>query len=373
VLVLGVSFARDGSLRSTFPALGGRLVRVGGHLALAPGMLRSGPGQERPSVVRERAASLARGAAIAVPIVLVIGGLLASADPVFGSWFDLSRVVDDLWLIGLGAVGLLGLARAASAKDPVPDLAPAPRLGTVEVVSVLGSLCVLYGAFVAAQIVALTGGADHVLETGGLTYAEYARSGFFQLLAAASITAVVLLGLRACADRSRPAVLAVSEATVALTLAVVVVAVRRLDLYESVFGLTMLRLASTVTAVWIGLVFLLIAVAVARPGRDGRWLAPAVVLSAVAFAGVWAAADPAAVVAGHNLRRDTAGSTFDVDDAASLGPDAVPTLVAGLDDLDPTDRADLRSTLCASRTDTGRGAAYNRAEARAERALEDIC
>jgi hypothetical protein len=373
VLALAVSLAEDGSFRSTFPALAGRFARVSGHFVLGLGMLRTEPGQERESVVRERAASLARGGAIAVPILVVIGALLASADPVFEAWFDVEPIVENLWLVGIGGAGLLGLVRAASAKEPVPDLPAAPRLGTVEVVSVLGSLCLLYAAFVVAQIVALTGGADHVLETSGLTYAEYARSGFFQLLAAASITVVVLLSLRACADRSRPAVLAVSEATVVLTLAVVVVAVRRLDLYESVFGLTMLRLASTVTAVWIGVVFVLIGVAVARRRSTGRWLAPTVVFSAVAFVAVWAAADPAAVVAQHNLRRDTAGSTFDVAQAVSLGPDAVPTLVAGLDDLDQTDRRRLRSTLCARRTEAGRVAAYNHAETRADEALDDVC
>jgi hypothetical protein len=107
---------------------------------------------------------------------VVIGALLASADPVFESWFNVTPVVKNLSLIGLGAVGLLGLARAASAKEPVPELPSAPRLGTVEAVSVLGSLCVLYAAFVAAQLVALTGGADHVLETSDPTDRGYLRS-----------------------------------------------------------------------------------------------------------------------------------------------------------------------------------------------------
>jgi hypothetical protein len=373
VLALAVSFAEDGSLRSTFPALVGRLTKVAGHGLLGIGMVRAMPGEAREGAVRKRAAAVSRTVAIAVPIIAVLGALLASADPVFGSWFDLSWVVEHLWLILIGALGLLGLIRAASATRPAPELPSAPRLGTVEVVGVLGALCVLYAAFVAAQLVALTGGADHVLETSGLTYAEYARSGFFQLLAAASITVVVLLSLRACADRGRLSVLVVSEATVALTLAIVVVAVRRLALYESAYGLTMLRLASTVTAVWIGLVFVLIAVVVARRGATGDWLAPAVMLSAVAFVAAWALANPAAVVAGHNLGRDTDRSTFDVEQALDLGPDAVPALVAGLDDLDPMDRERLGSRLCAERPGTAGGLAYNRAEAKAHAARRSLC
>jgi hypothetical protein len=45
-----------------------------------------------------------------------------------------------------------------------------------------GSLVGLFGLFVGVQFVVLFGGADHVLRTTGLTYAEYARSGFWQLL-----------------------------------------------------------------------------------------------------------------------------------------------------------------------------------------------
>jgi len=62
---------------------------------------------------------------------------------------------------------------------------------------VLAGLDVLFTAFVVAQAVTAAGGAATVLETRGLTYAQYARSGFFQLVAVALITLVVLLALRA--------------------------------------------------------------------------------------------------------------------------------------------------------------------------------
>ena len=68
---------------------------------------------------------------------------------------------------------------------------------------VLGALCALYAAFVAAQLVGVSSGSRHILESQGLTYAEYAREGFFQLLWAAAITVVVLLCVRACTGRAR--------------------------------------------------------------------------------------------------------------------------------------------------------------------------
>ena len=38
--------------------------------------------------IRERAAALARGALLGGPVLLVVGALLAAADPIFRSWFD---------------------------------------------------------------------------------------------------------------------------------------------------------------------------------------------------------------------------------------------------------------------------------------------
>jgi two-component system sensor histidine kinase BaeS len=372
LLALGASFAAAGPLRSTFPGLAARLVVAAGHVGLAPGMIRGTAGDDGNSTTPARVRAIARGLGLALPVVLVIGMLLGSADPVFQSWFDPSRLLRNLVLVAVGAWILVGLARAMSATRPIALLPLPPRLGTVEVVSVLSALSALYATFVAAQLAALTGGAAHVLSTNGLTYAEYARSGFFQLLAAAAITVAVVLSLRACADRTRTSVIVVSEVTIALTLGIVVVAIRRLQLYEDAYGLTLLRLASTVTATWIGLVLLLLAATAVRRRSDGSAFAPTVVLSGVLVVAIWAAANPAAVVARTNIERSGSGASFDVDQAVDLGPDAIPTLVAGLDELTPSDATELRRKLCAERRDDD-GPGYNRSMAEADTALAATC
>ena len=56
----------------------------------------------------------------------------------------------------------------------------------------LGVLDALFLAFVAVQATVLFGGHAHVLETEGLTYAEYARQGFWQLLWVSALTLLVL-------------------------------------------------------------------------------------------------------------------------------------------------------------------------------------
>ena len=56
----------------------------------------------------------------------------------------------------------------------------------------LALLNTLFLIFVGVQFAVLFGGHDRVLETTGLTYAEYARSGFWQLLVVTGLTFVVI-------------------------------------------------------------------------------------------------------------------------------------------------------------------------------------
>lgn len=378
-VLLAASFARDRSAASTFPRLTGRLLDALGHVLAGLGALR--PQAAGPEAGPERRGLLpvVRGLALAVPVVVVVGALLADADPVFGSWFDPPSLLGHAILIGLGAWLLLGLCRAAWATRTDPQVGPAPSVGVIEATSVLAALCGLYAAFVVAQVVAIAGGANHVLATRGLTYADYARQGFFQLLGAAAVTFAVLLSVRACTERGRRSIVVLSEVTVLLTLVVVGVAVRRLDLYCEAYGLTMLRLASTVTALWIGLVFLLLAFEIARPAsrRAGAagpgWFAPTVVASAMLTVVVWAASNPASLVARTNLSRAAHGRRFDAPALLDLGPDSMPTIVARIRSLDGAQQALVRGSLCGQRLPDSDGLRYNRSVAEARRALDELC
>lgn len=239
-LAVAASFARGGSLLD-FPAaeLVVRAARAIAHgIGGAPFVASALP---RTS---GRRAAVVRGLALAVPLVFVAGGLLASADAVFASFFkatfDPASLIPHLVLWAVGAWLTGGLLRLASATAEPVSAGRTPRLGQVETCVVLGALVVLYAAFAVAQVVAASEGGRRVLRTAGLTYAEYARSGFFQLLAVAALTLLVLLVL----DNGTRVVRMLSLAAVALTLLIVASAVRRLVVYEDAFGLTMLRLSA---------------------------------------------------------------------------------------------------------------------------------
>jgi two-component system, OmpR family, sensor histidine kinase BaeS len=375
-LLLGASLGADrGGASATFPALILRLVLTAGHLVLAPGMLRQhGAGSESAAsrAARRRAAAIGRGVLLGAPAMIIVWGLLAAADPIFRSWFEAPALVSHLVLLLAGSWTVAGLARAASARQPVPALPKAPALGTVEACSILGGLCVLYAVFVAAQLSALSGAGQRILVTSGMTYAGYARSGFFELLICAAITLVLLFAVRACA--APHSVLTASCAlTAILTIGVVITAIRRLQLYEAAYGLTMLRLACLVVAAWIGVVFILTALTITRRGLPQRLLPAAVLVSALVFTIGWAVASPAAIVARVNLSRAAHGRPLDTYQVARLGPDATPALLAGLHGLPPAPAAQLRSVICAAQPAPATGAAFNMSVARARAAAHAAC
>ena len=372
LLGLGVSLGADGGgVTTTFPALINRFCLVIGHLAIAPGMFRFAAGRE--DVAKNRVTAAIRGVILGLPVMIVVGLLLAKADPIFRSWFDLAPMLSHLALIVAGGWIVVGLSRAASARDPSPAVQPVPSLGGVEASLVLGGLCVLYGTFVVAQFVALSGAGHRILVTHGVTYAQYARSGFFQLLACAAITLVVLLGVRACTDATRLVPASFAGLTTALTLGVVVVAIRRLQLYEAAYGLTMLRLACLVAAIWIGAVFLLLGATIVPRGLPSRLFPAAVIVSGLVVVAAWGISNPASIVATTDLRRAEHGHRLDVQQAAGLGPDAVPALVAGLARLDAVTGNQLRQAICVRSVREHAGTAFNLARARAADVMAHSC
>lgn len=351
LLVLAGSFASGGSvLDLTVPATVTRGVHAAFHGLTAPAFLVAGRGGR---VTSRRAAAAARGVVLAVPVLVVLGVLLASADAVFAGFFsgwNLLTPIEHGVLLVIGAWGMAGLMRLASAAPP-PSLGRVGyRLGRTEATIVLGSVVALFAAFAVAQVVAASEGGRHVIETAGLTYAEYARNGFFQLLAVAAITLAVLLGLRAATDLSdaadRRRFTALAGAAVALTLVIVGVALSRLGLYEDAFGYTMLRLYSKVFAAWIGVAFVLLGLDLAGVGRGRSWLPSAAATTGLVALLALNVVNPEATVVRHNVAFAERTGRFDPVYLTDLSDDAVPALVDSLLGLDPEARQVVLDRVC---------------------------
>jgi hypothetical protein len=375
LLTLGASIARGGSvLDLPVPQIVARTLHALAHGLAAPAFLAAPVG-------RRRSAAVLRGVGLAVPLLVVLGVLLASADAVFAGffrWWSPLTLIGHAVLLTVGAWGMGGLLRLASAEP-----APAPprmslRLGHVEATVVLASLVGLFAAFAAAQVVALSAGGRHVIATAGLTYAQYARSGFFQLLAVASITLVALLGLRGVTDLGDPArrrrFTTLAELAVALTLVIVGVALRRLDLYQQAFGLTMLRLYSSVFAAWIGVVVLLAGCALAGVGGRRSWLPAAAATTGLAVLLALNLVNPEAVVVRRDVDLTTRTERVDPAYLAELSDDAVPALVDALPHLPEPARAQILAAVCDGAEPPFHGwAALNASHRRAVDARRRVC
>ena len=116
-------------------------------------------------------------------------------------------------------------------------------------------------------------GADTLVQiTPGLTYAEYARRGFFELVFAVVLVVPVLLAADWLLDRRirRDALVfrGLAGVQIGLVLAIAASALQRLRLYHASYGLTESRFYAMVLLIWIGAMLCWLAATVLRGRRD---------------------------------------------------------------------------------------------------------
>lgn len=328
--------------------VGSLLGTVGVLWAFAPGLSWAVKGlRERARPSKDRWWPIARAVIVAVVLLVVFGALFAGADAAFADLLgglspDVS-VVDAPLRAFFFVFGLLGaLAAARTAVRPLRwdriEPGPGKARGRLEWALPLVLLNALFAVFNAVQLAVLFGGYDKVLDSTGLTYAQYARQGFWQLLWATLLTLLVIaVALRWAprgGARDRVLVRSLLGLLCGLTLVVVASALRRMDLYVDAYGLTRLRLSVAGVEILLGLVLVLIMAA--GVFGAGRWLPRAVLGTAAAGVLVFGLISPDGLVAGQNVDRfdrtseiDEAGvqtGKIDLEYLRDLSADAVPAL-----------------------------------------------
>jgi hypothetical protein len=347
----GASIAVFAGLRVVDRPLGGLLLLGGRVLAAAAGWaagvaglaLRSLPsGSLRRGLGRW--GGVLRGLVIAVPLVLVFIGLFSAADAVFAHWVE--RLTGwDLDLGGLVGRTMLALVIAwavagllAFAADPGESVAERelmatwprrPRIGAAEVLTVLVVLDLLFAAFVILQAAYLFGGLDTLAESG-LTYAEYARRGFFELLTVAFLVGGLVLGAESFVRERTAIYRATLIGLVVLTLVVLASAFLRLRLYQDAFGWTELRFYVMAAVFWlaIGAVMAVVTILADR----SAWLLHGMLALSIVVGFAFNIIGPVTFVADRNVDRGLAGERLDLEYVISLGADAVPAAQRWLSD-----------------------------------------
>jgi hypothetical protein len=344
-----------------------------------------------------------RGSVLAMPLVLIFAVLFASADPIFRRGFeevmgfriDLGALPGRLvfisgiaWLAaGLLAVAARGIpaveAASLGAAAPPTTLGLGRSLGVLEALVVLVAVDAIVALFVALQVAYLFGGLD-TLAAAGMTYSDYARRGYFELVAAAALAGGILVFLEYQVLRRPRVYVLAAIALVVLTLVVLASAVLRLSLYQEAYGWTELRLyvAVSMAAVAATLVMLALFLATDRT----RWLGYVIAVIGLASLVALNLIAPAAFVAERNLERiidprlvsPDGRAELDADYLAVLPDDAVPVLVGALPRLPAPDRARLESALRDRRLEiagepaTARPTSWNLGRVRAMEALRTV-
>ncbi|HET7039617.1 MAG TPA: DUF4173 domain-containing protein [Gemmatimonadales bacterium] len=307
------------------------------------------------------------GIVLALPVSAVFTALLAAADPVFERAVHLVFSWDPGWIvshsfltvvIGWLALGfLLGFRpRQPEGERQVPAGLPGrPALGLVELGIPLGALAALFAIFVGIQARYFFGGDAVVLSTAELGWGDYARRGFFELVAVTGLVVPLLLAAHGAVNRADPAavggVRSLSVVLLGLVALIAGSACYRLWLYYGVYGLTPTRVYAAALVTWICLVLAWLGATVLRD-RGGAFPIGAVV-SGLAVLACLNVLNPDALVARVNLARATAGAELDVELLASLSADAAPALARGVASLPPATRCTVARAVSARRPDGG--------------------
>ena len=368
IALSGAALVSFGGLRifeRPFAALAELAGRFAGAGLVAGGRPFAALGRSLPTL-RGRAgtgqvAPILRGLLIAIPLVILFVALFSSADAVF------ARITKDLfdWNVDLGSVparlvvagavawvaaGLL--AFVSRGEDPAPRSIDRStpsrfRLGSAEAVTVLVVLDLLFIGFVILQATYLFGGRD-TLEASGLTYSEYARRGFFELLAVAFLVGGLVLAAERFV-RDRPLTyLGAAIGLVLLTIVVLASAFLRLRLYQDAYGWTELRFYVLAAIIWLAIGALMAIVTLAT--NRSRWLLHGILALSFAFGLAFNVIGPVHLVTEQNIQRALhpqlvapGGETgLDIFYLASLGDDALPLLFKHRCDL-PLSEDALRS------------------------------
>lgn len=299
--------------------------------------------------------AVGRGLALALPALVLFMCLMSSADPVFSRLLtphievNAEAVILRTWiaiLTGLFAIGFL--RRATSPKvvaPPLPDteLGSPTQLGNVEFITVFATLSALVAGFVMVQGRYLFGGNDVVLATEGMSYAQYARRGFFELVALVALAGPMILGAIGMVRESSRAVRAMSAVFLGLIGLVLISAGKRMELYVGAYGLSELRFYVSASMAWLAALLVLVAIAIL--GRTLHRLPRALGWSVAGAIALVSFANPDRIIAEYNLNRTNGEVALDHSYLARLGGGSVEPLLRALPRLSKAQQHSIENEL----------------------------
>ena len=332
-------------------------VEAGAHAALgAAAALSESAWMRLPGGRNVRGATSAVfGLVLVAPVLAIFSALFAEADPLFADGIahafqlDLSGFVPHAFVIGAVGWASAGFLRGAVRGSAI-NVPAVPGGGSIPFATVgtaLGCIASLFLVFVLLQARYLFGGASLVGAAGTLSYADYARRGFFELVTVTALTLPLLLladwALDQRSGRARARFRSLAGLLLGLLGVIVLSALSRMALYTGMYGLTELRVYVTAFMLLLCAVFAWFGLTVLRGNRSG-FMRGALIASGCAVAAL-NVMSPDALIARVNLGRPSAQMPVDVSYLTSLSADAVPALLEQASTLDRRTRCELLAEL----------------------------
>ena len=287
------------------------------------------------------------GCAIALPLLVIILNLLSLADPVFAkvikdifgklfySW-DVVKIVIFAAVIFFFVYGFI-------VKTGRRDLgANAPKEGSYEPVigiTITVVLTAFYLIFAVVQIVYL------FMNSAGLpddmTYAEYARRGFFQLLFVAVVNVCIVLIFDAIFRKS-VVLKTVLVVMCICTYIMIASSAVRLSMYIKEYALTYLR----INTIWALIVtsIVMLGVIISLFWRNMP-LFRYIFLTVMVMFTLYAFVRPGAVISKYNISQAHNGKKVDIEYVMDIGSDGVPYLIDYFRTKDITPEMTMEETV----------------------------
>jgi hypothetical protein len=333
---------------NTFPLLGSAFLGFGEILSAKKSTdslenSNSSPVKQHSS--RGIIGSILGGLALAFPLLLVLGALLSSADPIFSrvlnnlfSFLKIENLVEYLiraaYILALAYL-LVGVFLHAFLKSQGGHLIGAekpwlsPFLGWIPSSVVLASVNLMFALFVGIQIRYFFGGQSNITAEG-FTYAEYARQGFSEMVWVVVISLLLFLGLGAVTRRKvtlqRSVFSGLGLLLLGLVIIILISAFQRLLLYENAYGFSRVRTYTHIFMIWVGI--LLAATVLLDLAGYLRGFGAALLLVSIGFGISLSLLNVDSLIVRQNTARVVQGEDLDIDYLITLSDDAVPTMAA---------------------------------------------
>lgn len=276
------------------------------------------------------------GLGISFPILCIILPLLTTSDLAFGNL--ISNLFEDAFIL-IGAIILTVIITpfifaflfSMKKKDLTEIVAPAipDKVSKIILNTILSATAVVYLAYLVSQLAYITKAFAFLLPDN-YSAAEFARSGFFQMAVIAFINFVILFLCSTLVKKTESKIIPASTKGLLIFLCVFTVfyistAFVKMMKYISLYGLTRLRVLTSVFMLMLAVIFIIILLRLIITKL--KYIKPIILVCTITMISI-SVVDINTVIANYNYNAYKAGKiNIDVEQIGSLGVSGLPVLV----------------------------------------------